>query len=208
VVDRPHGDAPWSVHYHGTKIVVARATFTIEGGSHTQVSVLRGEIELHCPSGLRTIHSGLSAGCGPLSVFKAVHAASHHPPPGALPEAPPLKAEPGAPYPGPPQPPAPAPQPTPGELYTTAESALDRGDLDAAQDALLAVVDAAPDSLDAAIALVDLARLAAKRGDTGRALDYLARLNRHPRRAWVAAPADLLLKSLARGDSIRALNPP
>jgi hypothetical protein len=211
VVDRPRGDAPWSLHYRGMKIVVAHATFTLEGGSHNRVSVIRGEIELHCPSGLRTVRSGGSAACPPGTEIRAT---PHHPPatpsPRAAPPEPgPDTAEPSAPPPPapPPQPPTPA-QPTPGELYTTAESALGRGDLDAAQAALLAVVDTAPDSLDAAVALVDLARLAAQRGDTDRALAYLARLEHHPRRAWVAAPAELVLKSLARKDTIRALDPP
>jgi hypothetical protein len=203
VVDRPHGDTPWSVRYRGTEIVVAHATFTIEGSSQTRVSVIRGEVELHCPSGLQTIRPGGSAACEPVP---AVRATPHPAPPRVSSRPAPPATEPHAAERAL-QPPAP-PQPTPGDLYTTAESALGRGDLDAARDALLAVVDAAPDSLDAAIALVDLARLAAKRGDTRRALDYLARLDRHPRRAWVAAPADLLLKSLARGDSIRTLNPP
>jgi hypothetical protein len=201
VVDRQHGDTPWSLHYRGTTIVVARATFTIEGGAHTRVSVIRGELELHCPSGLRMIRSGGSAGCEPGTEIRAT---PRHRPPEAAPPA----AEPRAPAPSAP-PPQPQPQPpAPAELYATAESALGRGDLDAAQHALLAVVDAAPDSLDAAVALVDLARLAANRGDTGAALGYLTRLDHHPRRAWVAAPAAVLLKSLARADSIHALDAP
>jgi hypothetical protein len=204
MVDRPHGDAPWSVRYRGTEIVVAHATFTIGGSSQTRVSVIRGEVELHCPSGLQTIRSGGSGAC---ELVPVVRATPHRSPRAASRPAPPEEAETRVAEPVAPPPPPAAP-PTPGELYAAAESALGRGDLDAAQDALLAVVDAAPDSLDAAIALVDLARLVAKRGDTSRALDYLARLDRHPRRAWVAAPADLLLKSLARGDSNRALNPP
>ncbi|HEX3483048.1 MAG TPA: tetratricopeptide repeat protein [Kofleriaceae bacterium] len=208
LVDRPHGDAPWSVHYRGTEIVVARATFTIEGSSQTRVTVIRGEVELRCPSGPQTIRSGGSAGCEPVP---AVRATPPHPPLHAslrpAPPEPELPASERVPPPLPPLPPPPPPPP-PADLYATAESALGRGDLEAAQDALLAVVDAAPDSLDAAIALVDLARLAAKRGDTARALAYLARLDHHPRRAWVAAPADLLIKSLARGDSIRAPAPP
>jgi hypothetical protein len=206
VVDRQHGDTPWSVHYRGTTIVVARATFTIEGGSHTRVSVIRGELELHCPSGLRMIRSGGSAGCEPGIEIRA----TPRPRPAAAPPGAVLASRevPRAPEhsPAPAQPPA--QPPNPAELYATAESALGRGDLDTAQHALLAVVDAAPDSLDAAVALVDLARLAANRGDTGAALGYLTRLGHHPRRAWVAAPAAQLLKSLARADSIRALDPP
>jgi hypothetical protein len=203
VVDRPQGDAPWSMHYRGTRIVVAHATFTIEGSSETRVSVIRGEIELYCPSGLQTVRSGGSAACEPV---RAVRVTPPHPPPGASTRAAPHAAELHAPEPGPPQPQAAAPQPTPGELYAAGESALGRGELDAAQHALLAVVDADPDSLDAAVALLDLARLAANRGDTGRALDYLTRLDRHPRRAWVAGQVGLLLKKLARQDVIRTLD--
>jgi TolA-binding protein len=213
VVDRPLGDVPLSVHYRGMKIVVAHATFTLEGGSHNRVSVIRGEIELHCPSGPRTVRSGGSAACEPGTEIRATP--RHRPygtsPEAARPQAAPDAAEPTATPPTVPPPTAPQPpaaQPTPAELYATAESALGRGDVAAAEAALLALVDAAPDSLDAAVALVDLARLSANRGDTGRALDYLTRLEHHPRRAWVAAPAALLLKSLARGDTIRALDPP
>jgi hypothetical protein len=211
VVDRQHGDAPWAVHYRGTTIVVARATFTIEGGAHTRVSVIRGELELQCPSGPRMIRSGGSAGCEPGTEIRATPRPR---PAGASPQvarssAEPRAPEPIAPPPRPPaQPPAKAQVQAPADLYATAESALGRGDLDAAQHALLALVDAAPDSLDAAVALVDLARLAANRGDTGAALGYLTRLDHHPRRAWVAAPAAQLLKSLARADSIRALDAP
>ena len=208
VVDRPRGDAPWSVLYRGTKVVVSHGAFTIEGGAQARFRVVRGEIELHCPSGLQTIRSGGSSACEPVPEIRAT---PHVSAPRAAPAVAPAEAAPPAPRraasPPPPAPPT-APPPTQAELYTAAESALARGDLDAAQEALQAVIDAATDSLDAAVALVDLARLAARRGDTGAALGYLTRLDHHPRRAWVAAPAAVLLESLARSDSIHTLDPP
>jgi outer membrane protein assembly factor BamD (BamD/ComL family) len=99
--------------------------------------------------------------------------------------------------------PQPRPEPT-AERYAAADQALRRGDLDAAHDALLAIAGAAPDSLDAATALLDLARLAARRGDPAAARGYLDRLDRHPHRAALAAPAARLLATLSRGAALRA----
>ncbi|HEX7835956.1 MAG TPA: hypothetical protein VF469_00765, partial [Kofleriaceae bacterium] len=202
VVDRPHGDAPWSVRYHGVKIVVTHATFAIDRGhgAEIRVSVLRGEIELNCSSGSRTIHSGASATCEPDSKARIV---PPRPPSVPSPEGPQ-----GSESPEPEPELQPQPRPEPVDPYATAESALRRGDLDVAQDALLAIMKANPDSLDAAVALLDLARLAARRGDTGAALGYLARLDRHPRHAALAAPAARLLETLVRSDSIQDLRTP
>jgi hypothetical protein len=80
---------------------------------------------------------------------------------------------------------------------------LRRGDLDAARQALLAIVDGTSDSLDAATALLDLARLAATHGDPSGALGYLDRLDRHPRRAALAAAAAHLRTTLREATIIR-----
>jgi predicted acylesterase/phospholipase RssA len=204
VVDRQRGETPWSVRYRGVEVVATRATFAIDGGARTRVTVMRGELVLHCPSGSRTLHAGASATCEPPA---KPHVAPQPPPPPAFslgrpptlePESHPAAAPPApAPqlppelHPRPPAPSAPqprsGPEPTAADPYSAAESALRRRDLDAARDALLAIVDAAPDSLDAATALLDLARLAARRGDASAALGYLDRLQRHPHRAALAA---------------------
>jgi hypothetical protein len=193
VVDRTHGDTPWTVRYHGIEIVATRATFAIDRGAEPRVTVMRGDLVLRCPSGARTIRSGASATCEPAA---SPRREAPPPPPSS---APPTLAPEPPPAPGP----APGPEPRPAtatatDPYSVAESALRRGDPDAARAALTAVVDAAPDSLDAATALLDLARLAASRGEAPAALDYLDRLDRHPRRAALAAPAARLRGTLAR----------
>lgn len=179
VVDRTQGDAPWTVRYHGVEIVATRATFALDRGTEPRVTVMRGELELRCPSGTRTVRSGASATCG-----RAVTAAL--PPPQAQDQAP-IAAEVPA-----------APPPSTAERYAAAESAMRRGDPDAAREALLAVVAAEPASLDAATALLDLARLAARRGDALAARGHLDRLDQHPRRAALAAPAARLRATLAQ----------
>lgn len=84
------------------------------------------------------------------------------------------------------------------DLYPLAEGAMRRGDHAGARAALDAVIAAAPGSLDAAVALLDLARLAHQDHDDVAARAYLARLDVHPRRAAVAAPAARLRAELAR----------
>lgn len=177
VVDRTRGDKPWSVRYHGVKVVAINATFALDHGTNARVTVMRGEVVLRCPSGPRTVRSGTSGTCEPavrpnITPTSQVHA--------SLPEEPQVLA------------PRLRPDPITGDPYSAAESALRRGDYDTARDALLAIVDATPDSLDAATALFDLARLAVTRGDTSGALGYLDRLDHHPRRAaFTVAAAQL-----------------
>jgi hypothetical protein len=196
VVDRPHGDTPWSVRYHGTRIVVTQATFALDRGARTRVSVMRGEIELRCPSGSRTIRSGASATCEPKRVTRLT--ASSRPSRSAPPEPPP----PAEPDPDPSEPPPAQQEAVAIDRYAAAEAAMRRGDVDAASKVLLAIIAAAPDSLDAATALLDLARLAASRRDATAALDYLDRLDRHPRRAALALPARRLRATLPPRDII------
>jgi len=172
VVDRTHGDKPWSVRYHGVTVVAMHATFALDHSTTTRVTVMRGEIVLHCPSGSRTIRSGASGTCEPAARARVTPVPQ---PPASSPEEP--------------QVPDPRPELIAADPYSVAESALRRGDLDAARHALLAIVDAAPDSLDAATALLDLARLAATHGDPNGALGYLDRLDRHPHRAVLAVAA-------------------
>jgi hypothetical protein len=105
------------------------------------------------------------------------------------------------PAPRPPPPPT-APLPAPVDPYATAESAMRRGDVEAARSRLIAIIEAAPASVEAAVAPLDLARLAASGGDTSGALGYLARLDRHPHHAMLAVPAARLLASLASSDAI------
>lgn len=111
-------------------------------------------------------------------------------------------AAPTTPPPAPPPAPAPAPIEEPvassaaPDLYPLAESAMRRGDHVGARAALDAVIAAAPGSLDAAAALLDLARLAHQDHDDVAARAYLARLDVHPRRAAVAAPAARLRAEL------------
>ena len=107
------------------------------------------------------------------------------------------------PAPAPEQPPAtPGPEPiatsAAPDLYPLAEGAMRRGDVAGARAALEAVVASAPTSLDAAVALLDLARLAHQRHDATAARAYLARLAVHPRRAAISAPADRLRAELSR----------
>lgn len=202
VVDRPHGNTPWSLRYHGVKIVVTQATFALDRGARTRVSVMRGEIELRCPSGARTIRSGASATCEPTRATRFT--VEPRPSPSAAPEPPwPPEQEPQPQLPQPQLAQPQQPEPAVIDRYGTAEAAMRRGDLDAAKDALLAIVDAAPDSLDAATALFDLARLAADRGDPTAALGYLDRLDRHPRRAALAMPALRLRATLPPRDIIQ-----
>lgn len=265
VIDRTRGDTPWSMRYHGVKIVAMRATFALDHGTVTRATVMRGEIALLCPSGTLTIRSGASGTCEPaedatpapdpqprapegpgapnLPRMKPV--APNPPPanrvapsalpsaslgdPGPRPAAPvtedaqrtdslsPLRGEPIARGSLRAEPPArelivetlrplPARAATPG--YAAAESALLRGDLDAARAALLAIIDEAPGSLDAAMALLDLARVAKTRGEPIRALGYLDRLDRHPRRAALATAAAHLRAMLAASAAIqRPLSP-
>jgi hypothetical protein len=104
---------------------------------------------------------------------------------------------PAAPVPAAPSTPPPVdeplPEPVPSsavpDLYALAEGAMRRGDHAGARAALQAVVAAGPGSLDAALALLDLARLAHADGDAAAARGYLDRLDRHPRRAAIAGPA-------------------
>lgn len=180
VVDRTRGDQPWSVHYHGVKVVAMHATFALDHSPKTRVTVMRGVIELHCPSGSRTIRSGASGTCEPAVMARGTPS----PAPSASPEQP---QAPDPPW---------RPEPIAADPYAAAESALRRGDLDAARDALLAIVDAMPDSLDAATALLDLARLAATHGDPSGALRYLDCLDRHPHRAVLAVAAAHLRATL------------
>jgi len=187
VVDRAHGDKPWSVRYHGVKVVAIYATFAVDHSTATRVTVMRGEIVLYCPSGSRTIRSGTSATCEPAV---RSHVTPAPPPPASSPEE--LQV---------PDPP-PRPEPIAADPYAVAESALRRGDLDAARNALLAIVDGTPDSLDAATALLDLARLAATHGDPSGALGYLDRLDRHPRRAVLAVAAAHLRATLPQSPII------
>ena len=316
VVDRTRGDAPWSMRYHGVKIVAMRATFVLDHGTTTRATVMRGEIELQCPSGTRTIHSGDSGTCEPVDDAGPTPAAQQRTSAlekpaatDALPHATPVapNAQPpstrdamsrqqsatrdamstkqpatrdGSSTPQPPtrdgqstqslktrdamstqqpatrdgpstqQPPTreapsskqpaaiagdprrlepvarlkrpepgtggpqrtrelivddlrPLPPPPDTGGYAAAEAALRSGDLDAARTALLSVIDAAPDSLDAAMALLDLARLDKTRGEIAGALGYLERLDRHPRRAAVATAAAHLRATLARAAIIQ-----
>jgi hypothetical protein len=256
VIDRTRGDTPWSMRYHGVKIVAMRATFALDHGTVTRATVMRGEIELLCPWGTLTIRSGASGTCETAEDAPAIPAPQPRAP--ALARAPEkpsveeLRMQPVAPNPPAPpvaaiaeppaervaaspvraeppaggalraepvtrdalrtEPPArelivdrlrplPARVPTPG--YAAAESALRRGDLDAARTGLLAIIDDAPDSLDAAMALLDLARLAKTRGEPIRALGYLDRLARHPHRAELATAAAHLRAMLAASAAIQ-----
>jgi len=187
VVDRTRGDQAWSVRYHGVKVVAMHATFALDHSPKTRVTVMRGVIELHCPSGAQVIRSGASGTCEPAVRSRATPAPQ--PPASSLEE-----------------PPAPdprlQPEPRAADPYAVAESALRHGDLDAARKALLAIVDATPDSLDAATALLDLARLAATHGDPSGALGYLDRLDRHPRRAALAVAAAHLRGTLPQAPII------
>jgi hypothetical protein len=187
VVDRTHGDKPWSVRYHGVKVVAMYATFAVDHSTATRVTVMRGEIVLYCPSSSRTIRSGTSGTCEP--------AVRSHVTPAPRPPASSLEKL---------QVPDPQPRPEPftADSYAVAEAALRHGDLDAARKALLAIVDATPDSLDAATALFDLARLAATHGDPSGALGYLDRLDRHPRRAVLAVAAAHLRATLPQSPII------
>jgi hypothetical protein len=190
VVDRVQGDAPWSVRFHGVKIVAMRATFAAAHRTEVRVTVMRGEIVLICPSGTRTIRAGASGSCEPAAKRRVTTAAR-------------LDSSPA-------QPPAPdvpsSPAVVPADAYRQADAAM-RGDLDAAHEALLAVIDTHPDSLDAASALLYLARMAAVRGDISSAFDYLARLDRHPRRAVLTMSATNLRVALARYANVQSLKP-
>jgi hypothetical protein len=201
VVDRTEGDRPWSVRYHGATVVAMRATFALDLVRGPRVTVVRGQIWLRCSSGVRTIGAGASGSCPP----EEVRASPRPRPAGSLlaPASPlPLAStEPARRTPVLPEIRREAdgllPQAARSDHYAAAEVALRRGDVEGARRALLAVIEAAPDSLDAATALLDLARLAASRAETARALEYLERLEHHPRAATLAAAAAHLRAALA-----------
>jgi outer membrane protein assembly factor BamD (BamD/ComL family) len=83
------------------------------------------------------------------------------------------------------------------QLYASAEAAMKRHNERAARVALQKIVDLVPETLTAATALLDLARLAAGSGEREAALGFLDRLDKHPHRAALAAPAASLRASLA-----------
>jgi hypothetical protein len=212
----------------------------LDHSTGTRATVMRGEIELHCPSGTRMIRSGTSGSCGPAADAGAPAVV---PPPAHAPEKPadpdlprmkPVTPQPRAkPVAGSVERPAPSaadlqrPEPIVGRRptrddiieslrplpalasdgYAAVEAALRRGDLEAAHAALLAIVDASPGSLDAATALLDLARLEKTRGAPARALGYLDRLDRHPHRAALATAAARLRAALVSSAIIQRLTP-
>ncbi|HSR97927.1 MAG TPA: hypothetical protein VLM79_12795 [Kofleriaceae bacterium] len=190
VVDRIEGDRPWSMRYHGATVVAMHATFALDLGNGPRVTVVRGEISLLCSSGARTIRAGGSGTC-PVEEVRA---------------APPARvAVPSTQRPRAPRSPALPELRTKADgamaadaigHYAAAEAALRRGDVEGARRALLAVIAAAPGSLDAATALLDLARLAASLAETASALEYLERLDRHPRGAALGAAAAHLRATL------------
>jgi hypothetical protein len=193
MVDRAQGDEPWSVRFHGIKIVAMQATFAVAHQTEVRVTVMRGEIALFCPSGTQTIRAGASGSCEPaaklrLARTRVMAAAAVRPAPPPAPEVPS------------------GPAAVPADAYREADAAM-RGDLDAARDALLAVIDAHPSSLDAATALLYLARMAAVRGDTPAAFDYLTRLDRHPFSAMFTASVANLRVTLARYANVQSLKP-
>jgi hypothetical protein len=171
-----------------------RATFALDLGNGPRVTVVRGEISLLCSSGARTIRAGGSGSCPREEVRAAPRAertvAATEPPtarrPPALPALAELRGDATAPR-----------SPEAIDHYAGAEAALRRGDVEGARRALLTVIAAEPESLDAATALLDLARLAASRTETASALEYLERLDRHPHGAALAAAAAHLRASLA-----------
>jgi hypothetical protein len=218
LVDRTRGDQPWSVRYRGVTVVAMHATFVLDQSRSTRVSVLRGEIVLRCPSGFQTIRSGASGTC---EVTAMTQGTALRAPASTSTEAQPLPTRAQLPV----QAESPTASSTESSIsmksptsmkplistgstrataetrtsaYATAEAAMRRGDLDTAQQGLLAIVAAAPDSLSSATALLDLARIAARRNNTPAALGYLDRLDRHPRRAALAAAAVHLRQTLAR----------
>lgn len=256
VVDRPRGDAPWTLRYGPVAVVVTRATFALDRGAVVRVTVMRGEVELRCDDTLaRPVRAGESAACAlpPASTGAALGASASAAPvtvetrgepahtgsaparpastTGVSPARAPARAaitasEPPAATdrapsalataPAPPAPPAPGPAATAAapttaaadptelvasaaapDLYALAEGAMRRGDERGARAALQAVIAAAPASVDAALALLDLARLAHRSGDDAAARAHLDRLARHPHRSAVAAPADRLRAQLS-----------
>jgi hypothetical protein len=175
---------------------------------------MRGEIELRCPSDVKMLPAGQSVTCGAITQGRvaprtatALRPEPSSPPPRIAiaprsePSPPPLALD------APPPSPESSPAPAAADPYALAESAMRRGDLAAACEALLAIVAAAPDSLDAATALLDLARIALRRGDTALALSYLDRLDRHPRSAALAAAAAHMRATLTRAGAARRPSP-
>jgi hypothetical protein len=216
-VNRSRGDTPWAMHYHDAKIVVMHAAFSARRTTETRVSVMRGEIDLQCPSNARMLPSnarmlpfGASAICETMSRIRIPAprrtAAGPEPSPSLRRAAAPGPEPSPSPSPSSPEAPPPSPEvglaPVVTDPYAVAESAMRRGDLDAAGEALLAIVAAAPDSLDAATALLDLARLAVRRDDTTLALGYLDRLDHHPRSAALAAATAHLRATLTRAGAV------
>jgi len=195
LVDRAQSDRPWSVRFHGVKIVATQAVFAATHQADVGVTVMRGEITLICPSGTRTIRAGASGSCEPATKPQIARPrVTARTPPSSSPAQPPVPDVPAD------------PAVRSAEAYHQAEVAM-RGELDAAHDALLAVIDTRPDSLDAATALLYLARMAAVRGDVSAAFDYLARLDRHPHGAELTTPVANLRVALARYANIQSLKP-
>jgi hypothetical protein len=183
VVDLPAGGAPIEVRFRTATIRVTSAAFGV-AGTPPRVAVMRGEVVVECERTLQTVHAGEVAECPASRDAVAARAPAPAPAPPAPAVAPvaPVAVD-AAP------PPETARPALIDGLYARAEVHMRAGEIRAAS-ALLEEVAAQPAAgLQGALALLDLARLAAQDGAPGRALAYLDRLGAAPSRDVVADPA-------------------